>query len=1079
MEEEMMLPFDEIDEDELTASLANDAANETACDGAVAEPELLTVRLIREAIRRENPDDLALDDFARLVVPPMLRELAGHTAKGGMWIERKRAEGIKSDRSGEDQSLTAHLLNGLLPVTALIRRLRTLDISVARYFDEKAYRFFIASYILHDWEKLPGVSAMLEARFGKGFKPDPIKHRDVFEQVLMEWGHRLGLDEFLAAGGLGSINDHLDTLAWITQNTQEKYDTHRPTVGFTLILPEKVCDLCANLTKMADKLASIVKHPADIVQKSLTELLYRLSDGKLRFTYHSLAEVRGVLTNIINNALLDAHRAKDWQPFLFFPNGVAYLGTTDADVIDIATLPDAVVAKVRNLCARQLAQRYVGFGRDGKGLKFADYYWLFFDAPELIKVGAGATCKKLHEGSNSASAKRSASLIEFRRKGLLPESLEVEFAEDIRIDQLAEFCDLAERKIWLTYCTERKIKNPPDIIQTILGHLGLSLSRPDFDSVANLNEAIRSAGEKGNTGGVPLTWYYVAAQYFKQPDNTGKSPDDVQELIAGLAVSLAEEIKSSILQIASDGWGDVRQYVTTTVVLPASNRALSSQQFLSELERYEKAKLRSGGKPCSLCSSSYTVDVQSEAGILFSPQVFTNKQVLFSSQAKRHICSICSAEMMLRQIMMNRTDAKGKDFEDSKYRYLYIYPTYYFSAETNCFLREAYQKLRATSFRTNVRNSLVNPETHEVDFSMARFQSLDSLLIDESLEMEKDRFFKMQYPEDDPLTFFFAGLPPGRDATDTESWVMPVFLALVLPFVFDAKIVVSESPVPLFNSGADFEETVFIDAPHSFAELLVKKLRLRLDEILPNLQRLAAAYVIHLDVNAKQAKGGFDANWGRLSELTRDLASSPLYVFHYLNAWLRKQDRLDAPPISRVREYLTLYDFIETEKEMKAMNHPRKLTELYRRFYRAKGFKSNAILKPIDFAADTILKADRSLFVNADGALTDAVAASINKLLDRVLNNSAEGYSPTKGAEERRIAVREFAEYFVNDLFIGALKGDTARLAGQQLNLLRDTCDTLYREMGDRERAEKRAVETAAGIEPTNNVNDNNEEEEN
>jgi CRISPR-associated protein Csc3 len=124
-------------------------------------------------------------------------------------------------------------------------------------------------------------------------------------------------------------------------------------------------------------------------------------------------------------------------------------------------------------------------------------------------------------------------------------------------------------------------------------------------------------------------------------------------------------------------------------------------------------------------------------------------------------------------------------------------------------------------------------------------------LIDEALELEQDRIFKMQYPEEDPLTFFFAGLRPGRDATDTESWVMPIFLSLVLPFVFDAKIVVSESPVPLFNSGADFEEIVFIDAPHSFAELLVKKamdtggdgakLRLRLDEIEENLKRITVA----------------------------------------------------------------------------------------------------------------------------------------------------------------------------------------------------------------------------------------------
>src|SRR6266542_2744938 len=339
-------------------------------------------------------------------------------------------------------------------------------------------------------------------------------------------------------------------------------------------------------------------------------------------------------------------------------------------------------------------QRSVGFGRDGKGLKFADYYWLFFDAPTLIRVGAGAEGKKLHAGSNSASAKRSASLVEFRRKGMLPTSLEVEFIDDIRIDQLAEFCDVAERKVWQAFCNTRKLKNPPDVAQAILEQLELGDLRSGFDAIANLNEAIRSAGEKGNTGGVPLAWYYVAAQYFKQPRNKGKSADDVQALISNLATSLAEKVKDSIPQDGNDGWDDVRRYVAVIVTLRAARQRLQPRQFLSELGLYEKTKQRGGGKPCSLCSSSYKVNEQMEAGVLFAPQVYTNKQTLFGSQAKRHICSICSAEMMLRQILMNRTQASGGDFEGGKYRYIYIYPTYYFTMETNRFLRECYQKLR-------------------------------------------------------------------------------------------------------------------------------------------------------------------------------------------------------------------------------------------------------------------------------------------------------------------------------------------------------------------------------------------------
>jgi CRISPR-associated protein Csc3 len=134
------------------------------------------------------------------------------------------------------------------------------------------------------------------------------------------------------------------------------------------------------------------------------------------------------------------------------------------------------------------------------------------------------------------------------------------------------------------------------------------------------------------------------------------------------------------------------------------------------------------------------------------------------------------------------------------------------------------------------------------------------------------------------------------------------------------------------------------------------------------------------------------------------------------------------------------------------LNHPQNLTELYRRFYRAnKRFnpKANAVLKPIDIAADTILKADSCVF---DGeTLTLAVAAEIVKLMDRVHSSTAEGRWIMSKREEERQAVLEFAKYFVEDVFDGCFKSDRARLAGRQLNLIRDTCEFLYRLADDKE----------------------------
>lgn len=128
---------------------------------------------------------------------------------------------------------------------------------------------------------------------------------------------------------------------------------------------------------------------------------------------------------------------------------------------------------------------------------------------------------------------------------------------------------------------------------------------------------------------------------------------------------------------------------------------------------------------CSISHSPYTVTEQMESSVLFTPQVYTNKQMLGGSNAKRNISSIAGIEIMLRQILMNQTQAVGKSFEDGKYRYLYFYPTYYFTPETNKFLQKAYMNIAQTCFDTSLRNHFVSKDL-QADFSSANYQSADS-----------------------------------------------------------------------------------------------------------------------------------------------------------------------------------------------------------------------------------------------------------------------------------------------------------------------------------------------------------------
>lgn len=1067
-----------------------------------ATRELLTLKLLREAIQAQNPDDAVMQDFAEYVLPNLLRVAIGVTAKGGRFFDeldqQREAEGkarVRRDNA-TDQSLNTHLLNGLFPANLIEKRLEKLDTTIKRVVQERDRKLVIAAFILHDFEKFPD-------------SPDNCRklsleqHRQLIDQKIRQ----LGLDRFIDPDDPTSYREYIDDLLCMAYNAQRRWDTNWnfSEYGLNPMLRDRVLRSLSDLTCLADSLASIVKHPQDAEHPRLKELIHCLSDGQLKFTYHSIAENRGVLTNVVNNTLMEAHTNLNtsdrtyYEPLLYLPTGVIYLADRDAPSIDPGELPDRVVDSIKRLCAGQLRLRQTGFGRDGKGMKYAEYYSLFFDDSGLMQVALDATLRILNPNKSSVAGSRSENLIRFQQQGVLPPDLNFQFGNDIRIDQLAEFGDLISRKIWgdrVTRIEEARKKNkklpalqPLDVVQKVAEFWQLTDALPQIRAIQRINESLKENKLKGNTGGVPYEWYYLAAKYLECNPGLENLRPICEQIIAYL-ISLITPITGHYP--LPDGWDDLRQWVRQIVMLPGGtdNQPIQNQVdiFLKELTNYNAAKKPGRGRQliCSISHSAYTVSEQMESSVLFTPQVYTNKQHLGGSNAKRNISSIASIEMMLRQILMNQTQAVGKRFEDGKYRYLYFYPTYYFTPETNKFLQKAYSGIAQTRFDTSLRNHFVTKDL-EAHLERDRYQSVDAFLIDENLDHKKnlpetdpdhrkDRTFKLSYPDDQPLTFYFMAMPPGRDSTDTESWVMPTWLAFAFPMILDVKTVVSESPIPPFNDGSEFEESVFLDsAPHAF-RVLVGRDRFRLDYILEGwkasngahhpapLNALTAAYVIHLDVNAKQGKGGYDANWGRFTELAKDFETSPLYVFSYLNRWVRNQS-VDTERIQKIRLYayhfypcFDPYSKLDSKLEElivgeeSPLNHPQKLTELYRRFYRAaKRYnpKSNAILKPIDIAADTVLKAELSVFQGE--TLVAAVAAEVFKLMDRVHASTAEGRWIISNREDERQAVLDFARYFVKDVFEGAFAGDRARLAGRQLNLIRDTCEFLYRLEQDKE----------------------------
>lgn len=999
-----------------------------------AEP--LLSALMRGVVEKLWPGDAVMRDFVQHVLPPLSEQLGHKSAKGGEFAAKHLAEGRRgAERYAADQSMRAHLLNGLLPTLRIARTLADWGAPQFRTYDDATRRVFIAGYMLHDYLKLPDVEAQLKE---EGFSYDKAVGKEqmcALESIFREWCTNLGLDAFLEP--VGGVEIYLYDLIYIACNTQVRWGTLRNlSLLNRLGLNSPQLDLAEQLSRLSDLLAYVVKTPPQIMtQENIQTVLKTLSSEQARLTYHHVSENRGVLTNFIHNAALEALTHQYRQPLLYAPSGVIYLEhrTHAPSMPQPEQVVQGVIQKIKAVASKRLAVSKTGFMRDNKGIKYAAYYWLFFDLPEFIQIGVDATFKIINESKKPSAGKHFKKMV--TKKWMEPQ---VDLPNNIRVQQLAEWCYLAEKQI-------AEVLPDFDTGAFLLRDMELGGLEDDFRAVPRDNRA----------GGVGYHWYFAAGHFIKC--NPGLSPSDVEDKARQMATGLADAVRSMTPQNTAKlpDWEDLKRYIAQTLTLGAGAKANLLEALSVELNRYINAKRKGHGSTqlCALCSSPYRIDKQREAAVLFAPQVYSNKKLLGGSDAIRDICSICSMEMMLRQILMNRSAASGGDFERRRVRYLFFYPLYFFTPETLEVIRRVHTQLKRVSFTELMRQLNRNGS---LDVSPATLQRLQEFLLEpQESDPNTDSYVRLRFPENEPITVYFLGVPPpSRKPKDAEAWVHPALLSLLLPLMLDVKVVASESPLPLMLEADEIRETVFFDAPHAAIQYITQKPRINVDEILPTLQRMMAVYFVHIDANATQSAGRFDYRWQDIPATARLLAKSPLYAYHYLKKWQRKY-RVDFLPDSKAAQYLQIAQFLSGDETM--ANHARKLVELYRQFYRAKRSNSNSILQPVTKTARAILDADSRLFSDAE-ALTDAVYGSLRAFIERAYTEQLA--FPPKGSthDSQQEAMREFARYFVHEIFHRVFSGNKSALRGKQLNLLKNACEVIYLDEAAKDKDEREAV---------------------
>ncbi|RKU34582.1 hypothetical protein C6496_19740 [Candidatus Poribacteria bacterium] len=937
-------------------------------DGPEPEEGSAYIALLKGAI---PSDDNVLKDYIEIVGPRMQKEYMLRAAKGSS---------IEKYAHNADQSMLTHVLNGVFPTLQIVRE-SEVDLS------DIEKQIYLIAYTLHDLDKLVNVQRLSVA--------DANRKRE-FYGYLDEWVERLHFDNFCP-----EYNTYREDISYLILNTQVKYGADLNPQNFDRQLPGNRHEFLKRMCRFSDLIAYFMKNPASFLERpDISESLTHLSRGKLVFTYHKVSENRGMLTNVINNAVLAEMRDNfGWKPFLFFPTGVTYLRSRNLDDKALPTgddIAEIVVEKLKTYCASRLEQNLNGFTRGGKGFKYADYYDAFFQPHDMLRLIQKGCFKILRQNKAPSAGKRLVKLQQLQMEGKIPEDISLDFEDDLRVDQLAEYLVEVEKLLG-------KFASRESVASEILAYLDLQEWHGVFTSIPS-------------QGGVPLPWYFIAGKYLLR--NRGKDENDMRDLFEEVTEHVTQVFAEAIQnQPQLDSFAALRNYVKRTIDINGHQHI--HQDFQAELVRYTNTKKigRGSDKGCSLCSSDFQTQESSETDVIFAPQVYSNKNPINSGRVRRGICQLCQMEMMLRQILIrSRWNLVGAGYESVKIKWLYLYPSYFFTPETSKIIGKAYQNLKSLNF-FDVRRKLHRGS------AATDLVELDEFIIDtETPDTEKENLLKMDFSENDLATFYFCGIPTlGTRPTDTESWAMPTFLAFLSTLAFNAKVVVTESQVPLYHSAEEFKETVVLNAPHPFVTHILQKDRLRIDEIEKSLEKLSAIY----DLNIDAFRDGAKPQWQHLNSVSGNIETDPLYVFHYLDVFRRK-NKWDSFPKPRNGEifiperYLQFYETLGGDK----MSLIEGIAQRCFNFYGPDSFNANSILKVIALVENVIINSEPTI---DPIDLKWEARGEVHNLMQRVRSSRAQGFARLLQREEST-AIEALVNYFYDEVFMKDYKGQRAIL---------------------------------------------------
>ncbi|MDH6067578.1 type I-D CRISPR-associated protein Cas10d/Csc3 [Chrysosporum ovalisporum APH033B] len=937
--------------------------------------------LIIETISQDTDTILRL--YIEKLLPSLEKEFSLISALGGPYEthyqilsqlgEKYPHEKALKYSNHADQNLLVHVLNGLLIAWNISKYLPQPLSEIEKYL-------LCLAFTLHDYNK-----------HCNGQGEETPKNYEVAEIIHLcrDLGEKLKFDLFWS-----QWREYLPEIAYLAQNAQNKVGTNIYPANWPVMKIKDRRRLEVPLRRLIT-FGDIAVHftdPGDIDNHSrgdrLREQLKYLNINK-NLVYHRLRDTIGILSNGIHNATMVFTKKLNYEPILFFAQGVIYLAPADIEPPDIEKLKEFIWTQISGTLGNKIMVGDIGFKRDGKGLKVAPQTLELFSPIELIPQLPKVIDVKVANIKDPATPKRleKLNLTQSQREFLKP-------GEDIRADKIAEFIFFIQKEFF---------GNSPEYINWILNKL-------------NLQDKISPEQTQIQAGGVNYGWYHAAA-YYVATHGTFK-PEDILQHMETWAEDLTNWASEN--NLLTSHHSPIRDIFFEYINQYLEIKGLPTNQpsFNAEFTAYIHAKTKTAKQPiCSLSSGEFPSEDQMDSVVLFKPQQYSNKNPLGGRQIKRGISKIYALEMLLRQAFWAVPPGK---LEEQQPIFLYIFPAYVYSPQTAAAIKLLINNMK------QINLSDVQKQWLEQEMNITALQCVKWL----HDEAELGRFSNDKYNKED-LPFMAMTYTTTKGKTITDAWVQPAFLALSLPILLGVKVIATASSVPIYSSDNDFKESTVLDAPAPFWNLLGLSNSLRIQDFENATQRLLIAYSLHLETRSSPT----DAKWRDLIKTIREVTTNVLNIFALAQERLRR-DKRDHPTPDEVKRYWQ-YSQLWVKQEQSNTNQGvylmilEKLVKQYRVFYKPNlGESSHTILLPLSKALEMILSVPQQveihdLIFQTSGQIRDALERQeVYKrpiIMDKSMDISAR-------EEKELMAIHEFITTCVCELFIDLYKGDRALL---------------------------------------------------